>query len=122
MRRILFAKKEATLALIHCTYGKKDSSSLDSVTVRGDVMKEDNTPRGNRCQELMKRSNILSGDMRSGAVRKEIIRREALNDKVWRESVVLLHITSLPSPYRSGTVDDEARTFMDFLVVSGQHI
>ncbi len=37
-----------------------------------------------------------------------------------RSSGVLMHITSLPSPYGIGTIGDEARRFVDFLVDAGQ--
>ncbi|MDD2427844.1 MAG: 4-alpha-glucanotransferase [Eubacteriales bacterium] len=37
-----------------------------------------------------------------------------------RKSGVLLHITSLPSPYGIGTMGAEARDFIDFLVQAGQ--
>ena len=37
-----------------------------------------------------------------------------------RSSGILLHISSLPSPYGIGTLGDEARKFVDFLVASGQ--
>ena len=38
-----------------------------------------------------------------------------------RESGVLMHITSLPSPYGVGTVGKEAYRFVDFLKKAGQH-
>lgn len=37
-----------------------------------------------------------------------------------RKSGVLMHITSLPSPYGIGTMGDDALKFIDFLVLSGQ--
>ena len=37
-----------------------------------------------------------------------------------RKSGVLLHISSLPSPYGIGTMGDAARDFIDFLVQAGQ--
>lgn len=37
-----------------------------------------------------------------------------------RESGILMHITSLPSPYGIGTMGKEARRFVDFLKKSGQ--
>ena len=37
-----------------------------------------------------------------------------------RKSGVLMHVTSLPSPYVIGTMGDEALEFIDFLVLSGQ--
>ena len=37
-----------------------------------------------------------------------------------RESGVLMHITSLPSPYGVGTMGKEAYAFVDFLKASGQ--
>ena len=37
-----------------------------------------------------------------------------------RSSGVLMHISSLPSPYGIGTLGDEARKFVDFLADSGQ--
>lgn len=37
-----------------------------------------------------------------------------------RSSGVLMHISSLPSPYGIGTLGDEARRFVDFLAASGQ--
>jgi hypothetical protein len=37
-----------------------------------------------------------------------------------RKSGVLMHVTSLPSPYGIGTMGDEALEFIDFLVLSGQ--
>ncbi|HAJ98422.1 MAG TPA: 4-alpha-glucanotransferase [Bacteroidales bacterium] len=39
-----------------------------------------------------------------------------------RASGILLHITSLPSPYGIGTLGKEAYDFVDFLVASGQKI
>lgn len=38
-----------------------------------------------------------------------------------RESGILMHITSLPSPYGVGTMGKEAYGFIDFLKKSGQH-
>ncbi len=37
-----------------------------------------------------------------------------------RSSGILMHISSLPSPYGIGTLGDEARRFVDFLAASGQ--
>ena len=37
-----------------------------------------------------------------------------------RESGILMHITSLPSPYGVGTLGKEAYRFVDFLKKSGQ--
>ena len=37
-----------------------------------------------------------------------------------RSSGVLMHISSLPSPYGIGTMGKEARKFVDFLDKSGQ--
>ena len=37
-----------------------------------------------------------------------------------RRSGVLMHISSLPSPYGIGTMGAQAREFVDFLVESGQ--
>ena len=37
-----------------------------------------------------------------------------------RESGILMHITSLPSPYGIGTMGKEARRFVDFLQKAGQ--
>ena len=37
-----------------------------------------------------------------------------------RSSGILLHITSLPSPYGIGTMGDGARAFLDFLHAAGQ--
>ena len=37
-----------------------------------------------------------------------------------RESGILMHITSLPSPYGVGTLGKEAYRFVDFLVKAGQ--
>ena len=37
-----------------------------------------------------------------------------------RKSGVLLHISSLPSPYGIGTMGDAARDFIDFLAQAGQ--
>lgn len=37
-----------------------------------------------------------------------------------RSSGILMHISSLPSPYGIGTLGDEARKFVDFLAASGQ--
>jgi len=39
-----------------------------------------------------------------------------------RQSGILLHITSLPGKYGIGTMGDEARAFVDFLVASGQKL
>jgi len=39
-----------------------------------------------------------------------------------RESGILMHITSLPSPYGVGTMGKEAYEFVDFLEKSGQHL
>lgn len=39
-----------------------------------------------------------------------------------RKSGILMHISSLPSPYGIGTLGAEARTFVDFLSESGQHV
>ena len=39
-----------------------------------------------------------------------------------RMSGILLHPTSLPSPYGIGDLGPEARRFIDFLVDSGQHL
>lgn len=39
-----------------------------------------------------------------------------------RMSGILLHPTSLPSPYGIGDLGLEARRFIDFLVDSGQHL
>ena len=41
-------------------------------------------------------------------------------DEVMRSSGVLMHISSLPSPYGIGTMGKEARKFADFLEKSGQ--
>ncbi len=38
-----------------------------------------------------------------------------------RNSGILMHITSLPSPYGIGTMGKAAREFVDFLETSGQH-
>ncbi len=38
-----------------------------------------------------------------------------------RKSGVLMHISSLPSPYGIGTLGAQARSFVDFLVSAGQH-
>ena len=38
-----------------------------------------------------------------------------------RRSGILLHITSLPSPYGVGTMGKEAYRFVDFLKKSGQN-
>ena len=38
-----------------------------------------------------------------------------------RESGILMHITSLPSPYGVGTMGKEAYEFVDFLKAAGQH-
>ena len=37
-----------------------------------------------------------------------------------RSSGILMHISSLPSPYGIGTMGEEARKFVDFLVKAGQ--
>ena len=37
-----------------------------------------------------------------------------------RQSGVLCHITSLPSPYGIGSLGEEALNFIDFLALSGQ--
>ena len=37
-----------------------------------------------------------------------------------RESGILLHISSLPSPYGIGTLGKEAYSFVDFLARAGQ--
>ena len=37
-----------------------------------------------------------------------------------RSSGILMHISSLPSPYGIGTMGKEARKFVDFLVESAQ--
>ena len=37
-----------------------------------------------------------------------------------RESGILMHITSLPSPYGVGTMGKEAYRFVDFLKKAGQ--
>ena len=37
-----------------------------------------------------------------------------------RSSGVLMHISSLPSPYGIGTMGAQAREFVDFLVKAGQ--
>lgn len=37
-----------------------------------------------------------------------------------RSAGILMHITSLPSPYGIGTMGKEAREFVDFLAESGQ--
>ena len=37
-----------------------------------------------------------------------------------RESGVLMHITSLPSPYGIGTMGKEAYAFADYLAACGQ--
>ena len=37
-----------------------------------------------------------------------------------RSSGILLHVTSLPSPYGIGTMGDGARAFVDFLHAAGQ--
>lgn len=42
------------------------------------------------------------------------------NINTQRESGVLMHITSLPSPYGIGTIGKEARDFVDFLEITGQ--
>ena len=39
-----------------------------------------------------------------------------------RSSGVLMHISSLPSPYGIGTMGKEARKFVDFLDKSGQKL
>lgn len=39
-----------------------------------------------------------------------------------RESGILMHISSLPSPYGIGTLGKEAYAFVDFLAESGMHI
>ena len=39
-----------------------------------------------------------------------------------RTSGVLMHISSLPSPYGIGTMGKEARKFADFLKKAGQEI
>ena len=39
-----------------------------------------------------------------------------------RSSGILLHPTSLPSPYGIGDLGKEARNFIDFLEKSGQHL
>lgn len=41
-------------------------------------------------------------------------------DEVMRSSGVLMHISSLPSPYGIGTMGKEARKFADFLEKGGQ--
>lgn len=43
-------------------------------------------------------------------------------DEVMRSSGVLMHISSLPSPYGIGTMGKEARKFADFLEKSGTEI
>lgn len=37
-----------------------------------------------------------------------------------RASGILMHLSSLPSPYGIGTLGAEARQFVDFLALSGQ--
>lgn len=37
-----------------------------------------------------------------------------------RASGILMHITSLPSPYGIGTLGKEAKRFIDFLAEAGQ--
>lgn len=39
----------------------------------------------------------------------------------WRESGILLPVSSLPGPYGVGTLGKEARKFVDFLAAGGQH-
>ncbi|MEG1541777.1 MAG: 4-alpha-glucanotransferase, partial [Oscillospiraceae bacterium] len=41
--------------------------------------------------------------------------------KTMRSSGVLMHISSLPSPYGIGTMGEAARSFIDFLEAGGQH-
>ena len=38
-----------------------------------------------------------------------------------RESGILMHISSLPSPWGIGTMGADARAFADFLAEAGQH-
>ena len=40
--------------------------------------------------------------------------------RIMRSSGVLMHISSLPSPYGIGTMGAQAREFVDFLVKAGQ--
>ena len=46
---------------------------------------------------------------------------QSRGDKM-RKSGILLHVTSLPSPYGIGTMGQEAYNFIDFLVASGQRV
>ena len=39
----------------------------------------------------------------------------------WRESGILLPVSSLPGPYGVGTLGKEARQFVGFLAAGGQH-
>ncbi len=57
------------------------------------------------------------------SVEREKLTDDRYNYKVCRtgrKSGILLHITSLPSPYGIGTMGDEALDFIDFLVLAGQ--
>ena len=78
---------------------------------------------------LYTKEDVTSASMRrtfdikdASPLRVVSARGDAPAHNTWRESGVLLHITSLPSPYGIGTMGDEARAFMDFLAASGQRI
>lgn len=78
---------------------------------------------------LYTKEDVTSASMRrtfdikdASPLRAVTARGDAPAHNTWRESGVLLHITSLPSPYGIGAMGDEARAFMDFLAASGQRI
>ncbi len=118
----LYTKEEITSTSTRHAFDTKDMSPLDSVVPRGDAIKRSNARSANRPQEIMQREDVLISDKHCGTTKKEVMCHDAPIDCKWRESGVLLHITSLPSPYGIGTMGDEARAFMDFLAASGQRI
>ncbi|NMA00916.1 MAG: hypothetical protein GX924_07790, partial [Clostridiaceae bacterium] len=60
-------------------------------------------------QEIVQREDVLLSDAHSDTAKKEVLRQDVPTNGRWRESGVLLHITSLPSPYGIGAMGDEAR-------------
>ncbi|NMA35468.1 MAG: 4-alpha-glucanotransferase [Clostridiaceae bacterium] len=61
--------------------------------------------------------NVKTATDREGHVEDRYNYKVCRNE---RKSGVLMHVTSLPSPYGIGTMGDEALEFIDFLVLSGQ--